>query len=87
MLQPIQSPQISGYPATQISGYSGREKVEEEFLAIFYKELLKQVFKPFEEEKGNFTKTFGREMLVEKLALELAKNQSFSLPYYGLGGK
>ncbi len=58
-------------------------KTKEEFLAIFYKELLKQVFKPpkfgfGEEENNSLTGVFGSDLLVERLALELAQSGAFS---------
>lgn len=62
-----------------LKGLGNKEKTEEEFLVIFYKELLKQVFKPFENEEGEYTKTFSSDLLVEQLALEFAKNRSFSV--------
>lgn len=63
-------------------GSQGKQKVKEEFLAIFYKELLKQSFKPPKLSIGNednsLTRTFGSDMLVERLALELARSGAFS---------
>lgn len=63
-------------------GAQGKQKVKEEFLAIFYKELLKQAFKPpklsIENEDNSLTRTFGSDMLVERLALELARSEAFS---------
>lgn len=59
-------------------------KTKEEFLALFYKEILKQVFKPPElggfgdEQSPSFNQVFGSDLLVEKLALELARSGSFS---------
>ncbi|MBN2058463.1 MAG: hypothetical protein JW782_06690 [Candidatus Saganbacteria bacterium] len=51
-------------------------------MAIFYKELLKQSIKAPSfgvEEGGNtFTKTFTNDLMVEQLALELAKSKSLS---------
>ena len=49
-------------------------KVKEEFMALFYKEILKQAFKP---PTSGFN-TFTSDLLVEKLALELARSKSFS---------
>lgn len=66
-----------GLPGLQ--GVRDKGKIPEEFLTIFYRELLKQSFNPFENEEGTFTKTFSSGLLVEQLALELAKNKSFSL--------
>lgn len=76
---------IQGYQAlSQIQMVPGieRQKVKEEFLAIFYKEILKQSFKPpklgVESENDSLTGTFGSDMLVERLALELARSGAFS---------
>jgi Rod binding domain-containing protein len=71
---------MQGVQATQ--GGQGREKVEQEFVAIFYKELLKQAFKTpsfgLDESSNSMYSTFGSDMMVEKLALELAKSNAFS---------
>jgi Rod binding domain-containing protein len=54
-------------------------KAQNEFLAIFYKEMLKQVFKtpnlsPLgEDEQANFTSNLNQDMLVDQLADQLAK--------------
>ena len=67
------------------SGIEGGQRTKEEFLAIFYKELLKQAFKPphfgLEDEGGensSITGVFGSDLLVDKLALELARSGAFS---------
>ena len=58
-------------------------KVKEEFMALFYKEILKQAFKPptsgfgEEGEENSMLGAFSSDMLVEKLALELARSKSF----------
>jgi hypothetical protein len=67
-------------------------RVSEEFLTIFYKELLKQVIKTpnlsFGEEKesNNFT-NFNSDLMVEQLAQQLAKNAAFTLPWLSSGEK
>jgi Rod binding domain-containing protein len=58
-------------------------KAKEEFLTIFYKELLKQAFKTpkfgmGEEENDSFSNVFTSDLLVEKMALELARSKAFS---------
>ena len=66
------------------SGIEGGQKTKEEFLAIFYKELLKQAFKPpkfgidGENDDSSFIGVFGSDLLVDKLALELAQSGAFS---------
>lgn len=66
----------------RVSGYEQRQKVNEEFLAIFYRELLKQAFKPpklgLGSENNSLTGAFSSDLLVERLALELARNRAFS---------
>ncbi|MFC1511528.1 hypothetical protein ACFL5U_04020 [Candidatus Margulisiibacteriota bacterium] len=61
---------------------AGGQKVQDEFLAIFYKELLKQAFKPpnlwLEEKDNSQMRNFASDMMVEKLSLELAQSQAFS---------
>jgi hypothetical protein len=56
-------------------------RVKDEFLTIFYKELLKQSFKapalgvPGEEEEQNdFMSTFRSDILIEQMAQELVKS-------------
>ena len=59
-------------------------KVKEEFMALFYKEILKQAFKPptsgFGEkgEENSMLGAFSSDLLIEKMALELAQSKSFS---------
>lgn len=57
------------------------QQVKEEFLALFYKELLKQAFKPsslgFSDENNSISQVFGPEVLIDKMAREMVKNQSF----------
>lgn len=77
MIGPVQG--FSGYQDIRVSGYQGKEKIKDEFLAIFYKELLKQVFKapdlsPGEEDKeNNFVSSFSSDLMVEQLAEQMAK--------------
>jgi hypothetical protein len=66
------------YPAAQAAASSG---VEQEFLEIFYKQLLKQAFQapnfaPFAEEDGNsnsFFTAFKNDIIVDQLAQELVR--------------
>lgn len=59
-----------------------RQKVKDEFMAIFYKELVKQAMKPDQlfktEDSSSFSAAFGGDFLAEKMALELARSRSFS---------
>jgi|GEM_PF-1149925 len=72
----LASPQMSA------ATIEDRQKVKEEFLAVFYKELLKQAFKPpklgMGEDESSFMSTFGSDIMVEKMALELAQSGAFS---------
>lgn len=56
-----------------------RAKVKEEFLAMFYKEILKQAIQPPNfsgEEKGNtISRTFVGDLFLQKMALELAQSK------------
>ena len=74
---------IQGLQGGQGYSVEQRQKVKEEFMAIFYKELLKQSFKPgsfgVEKDSSTFFNSFGKDMLVEKLALELARKKAFSV--------
>ena len=69
-------------PSMQALAGAGSQKVKEEFLAIFYKALLKQAFKPpklgMGDEENSLSTTFGSDLLVERLALELARSGAFS---------
>ncbi|MFC1540717.1 hypothetical protein ACFL4J_01615 [Candidatus Margulisiibacteriota bacterium] len=61
---------------------SQRAQVRDEFLAIFYKALLKQAITPaqlgFSEDNNPVISTFGSDLMVERMALELARSKSFS---------
>ena len=90
---------MTNYQVNGISGYQGtqelflrasqatssveRQKIKEEFLSIFYKEILKQSFKTpnfgGSENSNSVMGMFGSDILVEKLALELAQSKSFSI--------
>jgi hypothetical protein len=63
-----------GYRGMNISGEAQRQRVEQEFLAIFYKEILKDAFKAPNLSSGSL----GSDMLVEQFAEELAQSRSFS---------
>lgn len=71
--------------AQQATSDSERQKIKEEFLAIFYKEILKQTFQepnlsPAEEKDNanSFGSAFSNDMLLNQMALELARTKSFS---------
>lgn len=55
-------------------------KVKDEFLAIFYKEILKQVFKTpdltlgEENEQKNLLTSFNSDLMIEHLAQQLARD-------------
>ncbi len=69
-----------GIPVIQPA--KGREKVQQEFMALYYKEILKQAFKTpdfgLDKENASFFQTFGKDLLVEQLAMELARSKAFS---------
>jgi hypothetical protein len=80
-LQDLQA--LMAYRGLGAASEAERSRVKEEFLAVFYKELLKQAFKPprlgvSDEENNSMTTTFGSDLLVERLALELAQSGAFS---------
>ena len=83
MIEGIQGYQNIGIPEYQ-RGYpvGQRQKVVQEFMAIFYKELLKQSFKPpnltGSDNPNSIGNTFSTDMFVEQMALELARSKSFS---------
>lgn len=67
----------------QVAQYPNQQKVKEEFLAIFYKEILKHSFKQPNfgiagEDKESFSSVFTSDLMVGRLALELARSKSFS---------
>ncbi|OGC06266.1 hypothetical protein A3H38_01005 [candidate division WOR-1 bacterium RIFCSPLOWO2_02_FULL_46_20] len=83
-------PNLSGVPVAQALQKAGqastlqqREQVKDEFLVIFYKELLKQAFAPptfgVAEEKNSFGSLVGNDLMIEKLAMELAESRAFAL--------
>lgn len=91
-LSGVQGVQGNGYQDMMIAqmlqkaGQAGtlqqREQVKDEFLVVFYKELLKQAFAPstfgVDEEKNTFGSLVGNDLMVEKLAKELVDSQAFS---------
>lgn len=83
MIEGIQS-YSSQYQAyvPYVAGLEQRQKVTQEFMAIFYKELLKQAFKPPNltgtDNPNSIGNTFSTDMFVEQMALELARSKSFS---------
>jgi len=76
-----QSPSINS--ASRISPDKAAA-VQEEFLAIFYKELLKQAFSApklsmlgeDDEQNNTFTSAYSSDMLIEELAKVMVKNNS-----------
>ena len=77
------SPIFSGGTESATYAMMENQKVKDEFLALFYKELLKQAFKPPQPGLGQETNrssllgTFSSDLMLEKLALELAQSKSF----------
>lgn len=67
-----------GYGRANISGEAQRQKVEKEFLAIFYREILKDALQPPKLSSGENSISFASDMLVEQFATELAQSRSFS---------
>lgn len=69
-----------GIPVIQPA--TAREKVQQEFMAIYYKEILKQAFKTsdfsLDKENASFFQTFGKDLLVEQMAMELARSKAYS---------
>ena len=91
MIQPIDNFQTM----MALKGYQGAERVQsrqeqvakKEFLAIFYKELLRQSFQPAKsawgglagENNNSALTAFGNDIMLEKMAQHLASsNQAFS---------
>ncbi|MFH1541848.1 MAG: hypothetical protein ABIE84_02015 [bacterium] len=69
-------------PYIRSTEYERNTQTEQEFLAIFYKELLKQTFKTPDfgigEEGNTPAKNLASEILIDKLSLELARKGSFT---------
>jgi len=68
-----------------VSRSAAAARTREEFLTIFYKEMLKQVFKTpdlsigtDEEEKNSSFAAFNKDLMVEQLAGQLARNAALS---------
>ena len=72
-------PRSGAVNPAQVTGYATRaDQVKKEFAAIFYKELLRQTFESqaaaFSEETNNLmTNTINQDILIDKLAEELAR--------------
>lgn len=68
--------------AGQATTYTERQKIKDEFLAIFYKEILKQAFKPpklgMSENDNSVMGMFSADVLLNQMALELAQSNAFS---------
>jgi hypothetical protein len=91
-------PQISPF-LSQLWVGSNRDSLssteaKEEFLTIFYKELLRQVFKAPDlsiggEEENRVMNFFGSDLMVEQLARQLARKGSFDVRWLSQyqGGK
>lgn len=68
-----------------------REKVKNEFFTMYYKEILKQAFKPSsfgfaEESESSLTAMYASDLFVEQMARELAQNQTLDMKA-GLDGQ
>ncbi len=88
MIDPVQG-LSSAYPGIRATGYTGREKVKEEFLTIFYKEIFKQVFKAPDlspgEDKDNsseFVSGFNSDLMVEQMAQLMAQKSFAGMPNF-----
>ncbi|MDI6731486.1 MAG: hypothetical protein QME05_02755 [Candidatus Margulisbacteria bacterium] len=74
---------LQKYKSAAASDIQVRQKVQEEFLAIFYKELLKHAFKPSkmgltDEDNNSLTATYGSDIMLNQLSEELVKNKALS---------
>lgn len=58
------------------------EKVKQEFLAIFYKELLKKAFKApnfgGNNDKNSLTTLYASDLMINKLAMQLAASKGYA---------
>jgi Rod binding domain-containing protein len=73
------------YQQAGLSNTPAAQQVKTEFMAIFYKELLKQSFQSpslslggDDDNNPSPVKLFASDILVEKLAMELARNGAIS---------
>lgn len=68
------------------SANNSPDAVKEQFMAIFYKELLKKAIKmptfSSASQKDSMSATFASDILINKMALELAQSKSFSADNY-----
>ncbi|MBI5399136.1 hypothetical protein HZB07_00770 [Candidatus Saganbacteria bacterium] len=60
-----------------------RQEIKEEFLSLFYKEVLKNFIHPpqislSDEKEASMGSLFASDMLVNQMALELARSKAFS---------
>lgn len=70
-------------PLPQVSpGANHRSEAEDEFMAIFYKEILKQALKPpkfsIDEESDSFGSSIVSDYMMDQMAMELAQTKSFA---------
>jgi len=69
--------------ADQATTMTERQKVKDEFLALFYKEILKQAFdspsfSTYGEEENSMSAMFTSDIMVGKMAEQLVKSKAFS---------
>lgn len=74
---------LQKYQSAAANDIQVRQKVQEGFLAIFYKELLKQAFKPSRlglttENENSLTAIYGSDIMLDKLSEELVQNKALS---------
>lgn len=84
MLEPISGSETLLFQAQSARTLEEREKVKDEFFTMFYKEILKQSFRPtsfgFDEESDNtFAAAYASDLFVEQMARELARNQTLTM--------
>ena len=90
VIQPISAEDIIAASSARFSTAAGTsvsmpmsdERVKQEFLAIFYKELLKKAFKApnfgTANEHNSLTTLYASDLMINKLALQLAASKGYS---------
>lgn len=83
-IQPLSAAQASAQQSVSVNA-AVAQQVKEEFLALFYRELLKQSFQApslsinGEEDTNNLPRQLSSDIFVEHMAQELAKSGAISL--------
>ena len=76
---------VKNYQSVGSLGKAGEQRVKEEFLALFYKEIFKQAFETPElgvwknEGSSSYSRAVSSDMMAEWMAMKMASSKAFSV--------